>query len=73
MGILEHEGIRVQPQVERYVLKPVAQGYDFIIPDFVQVGISNIFYNLRFPQRILEQCVSRERSKAPGLRSDGFS
>ena len=40
-------------QVDRYVLKPVAQGYDFIIPDFVQVGISNMFYNLRFPQRFL--------------------
>ncbi len=40
-------------QVDRYVLKPVAQGYDFIMPDFVQVGISNMFYNLRFPQRFL--------------------
>ena len=40
-------------QVDKYALKPVAQGYDFIIPDFVQVGISNIFYNLRFPQRFL--------------------
>ena len=40
-------------QVDRYVLKPVAQGYDFIMPDFVQVGISNMFYNFRFPQRFL--------------------
>ena len=40
-------------KVDKYALKPVAQGYDFIIPDFVQVGISNIFYNLRFPQRFL--------------------
>jgi phospholipid-binding lipoprotein MlaA len=40
-------------KVDKYALKPVAQGYDFIIPDFVQVGISNMFYNLRFPQRFL--------------------
>ena len=40
-------------KVDRYLLKPVAQGYDFIMPDFVQVGISNMFYNLRFPQRFL--------------------
>jgi phospholipid-binding lipoprotein MlaA len=39
--------------VDKYALKPVAQGYDFIVPDFVQVGISNIFYNFRFPQRFL--------------------
>lgn len=40
-------------KLDKYALKPVAQGYDFIIPDFVQVGISNMFYNLRFPQRFL--------------------
>jgi phospholipid-binding lipoprotein MlaA len=40
-------------QMDKYALKPVAQGYDFIVPDFIQVGISNIFYNLRFPQRFL--------------------
>jgi phospholipid-binding lipoprotein MlaA len=40
-------------QLDRYVLKPVAKGYDFIMPDFVQVGISNMIYNLRFPQRFL--------------------
>jgi phospholipid-binding lipoprotein MlaA len=40
-------------KLDKYALKPIAQGYDFIIPDFVQVGISNMFYNLRFPQRFL--------------------
>ena len=40
-------------KLDKYALKPVAQGYDFVIPDFVQVGISNMFYNLRFPQRFL--------------------
>lgn len=40
-------------QVDRFVLKPVAKGYDFLLPDWVQVGISNIYYNLRFPPRLL--------------------
>jgi len=40
-------------KVDRYALKPFAQGYDFIVPDFVQVGISNMFYNLRFVPRFL--------------------
>src|SRR5687768_6077089 len=38
-------------QMDRFVLKPVAKGYNFIMPDLVQVGISNIFYNLRFGPR----------------------
>ena len=40
-------------KVDRYVLKPVAKGYDFILPNPVQVGISNIFSNLRFAPRFL--------------------
>src|SRR5215831_19421267 len=34
-------------KLDKYALKPFAQGYDFIVPDFVQVGISKMFYNLR--------------------------
>lgn len=33
-------------QVDRYVLKPVAEGYDTITPDPIQKGISNFFSNL---------------------------
>jgi phospholipid-binding lipoprotein MlaA len=40
-------------QVDRYLLKPVAKGYDFVVPDLVQVGISNMFYNFRFVPRFL--------------------
>ncbi|MDQ1291021.1 MAG: phospholipid-binding lipoprotein MlaA, partial [Nitrospirota bacterium] len=40
-------------QVDRWVLKPAAQGYNAVIPNPVQVGISNLFYNLRFPARFL--------------------
>lgn len=40
-------------QVDRWVLKPVAQGYNFVMPNQVQIGISNLFYHLRFPSRFL--------------------
>ena len=58
-------------QVDKYALKPVAQGYDFIIPDFVQVGISNIFYNLRFPQRFLNN-VFQGKVKGAGIEAGRF-
>jgi len=58
-------------QVDKYALKPVAQGYDFIIPDLVQVGISNIFYNLRFPQRFLNN-VFQGKVKGAGIEVGRF-
>jgi phospholipid-binding lipoprotein MlaA len=58
-------------QVDKYALKPVAQGYDFIIPDFVQVGISNMFYNLRFPQRFLNN-VFQGKVKGAGIEVGRF-
>jgi len=58
-------------QLDRYVLKPVAQGYDFIIPDFVQVGLSNMFYNLRFPQRFLNN-VFQGKVKGAGIEVGRF-
>jgi phospholipid-binding lipoprotein MlaA len=58
-------------QVDKYALKPVAQGYDFIIPDIVQVGISNMFYNLRFPQRFLNN-VFQGKVKGAGIEVGRF-
>ena len=58
-------------KLDKYALKPVAQGYDFIIPDFVQVGISNIFYNLRFPQRFLNN-VFQGKVKGAGIEVGRF-
>ena len=31
---------------DRYAIKPVAQGYDFIMPDFASKGVSNFFNNI---------------------------
>jgi len=58
-------------QMDKYVLKPVAQGYDFVMPDFVQVGISNVFYNLRFPQRFLNN-VFQGKAKGAGVEVGRF-
>ena len=40
-------------QLDRWVLKPIAKGYNFIVPNVVQVGVSNIFYNSRATPRFL--------------------
>ena len=58
-------------QVDRFVLKPVAKGYDFIMPDLVQVGISNIFTNLRFAPRFLNN-VFQGKLKGAGIEMGRF-
>ena len=58
-------------QVDRFVLKPVAKGYNFIMPDMVQVGISNIFSNLRFAPRFLNN-VFQGKLKGAGIEMGRF-
>jgi len=58
-------------QVDRFVLKPVAKGYNFVVPDLVQVGISNIFYNLRFGPRFLNN-VFQGKLKGAGIEVGRF-
>jgi phospholipid-binding lipoprotein MlaA len=36
-------------KVDIWVLRPVAIGWDFVLPEIVQTGIRNIFANVRFP------------------------
>jgi phospholipid-binding lipoprotein MlaA len=40
-------------QLDRWILKPIAKGYNFVVPNIVQVGVSNIFYNSRATPRFL--------------------
>ena len=58
-------------QVDRFVLKPVAKGYDFILPDMVQVGVSNFFYNVRFVPRFLNN-VFQGKVKGAGIELGRF-
>lgn len=40
-------------KLDKYLMKPVAKGYNFVMPDLVQRGISNFFHNVRFVPRFL--------------------
>jgi len=58
-------------QVDRFVLKPVAKGYNFVMPDLVQVGISNFFYNVRFAPRFLNN-IFQGKLKGAGIEVGRF-
>ena len=58
-------------QVDRWVLKPVATVYNFIIPNPVQIGISNFFYNLRFTPRFVNN-VLQGKLKGAGIEVGRF-
>ena len=58
-------------QVDRFVLKPVAKGYNFLLPDWVQVSISNFYYHLRFPPRLLNN-VFQGKFKGAGIEVGRF-
>jgi phospholipid-binding lipoprotein MlaA len=36
-------------KLDQYALEPVARGWDYIMPDIVQLGLANFFDNTRFP------------------------
>jgi phospholipid-binding lipoprotein MlaA len=44
-------------QADRFVFKPVAQGYRFVLPDFVRAGVRNFFENLRDPWIAVNQLL----------------
>lgn len=53
-------------RVDDATLKPIAQGYDKLMPDFLQQGISNFSHNLRGPLHIINNFLQ-------GDGSEGFS
>jgi len=58
-------------QMDRYVLKPVAKGYNFIMPDLAQVGVSNFFYNIRFGPRFFNN-LFQGKVKGAGIELGRF-
>jgi phospholipid-binding lipoprotein MlaA len=58
-------------QFDRWILKPVAKGYNFVVPNPVQIGVSNFFYNLRFPPRFLNN-VFQGKVKGAGIEAGRF-
>jgi len=48
-----------------WVLKPLAQGYNFVLPDFARNGVRNFFRNLLTPIR-LTNCILQGNATAAG-------
>lgn len=49
---------------DRYVLKPVAKGYQFVVPDFAQRGVVNFFSNLGEPVTIINGALQGKLRQA---------
>lgn len=48
---------RFNETADRYVLRPVAQGYDKVMPDLARTGVRNFFDNLFYPTTILNDLL----------------
>jgi phospholipid-binding lipoprotein MlaA len=44
-------------RLDRYVLKPVAKGYNFVVPDEIQIMVSNGFDNISFVPRFVNSLL----------------
>ncbi|OGQ79990.1 MAG: hypothetical protein A3F90_19605 [Deltaproteobacteria bacterium RIFCSPLOWO2_12_FULL_60_19] len=44
-------------QVDRFVLKPIATGWDFVLPDAFQRSLKNAMDNLSFPRRLINNLL----------------
>ena len=58
-------------QLDRWVLKPVAKGYNVVVPNSIQVGISNVFYNSRVTPRFLNN-IFQGKFKGAGIEAGRF-
>lgn len=47
-----------------WVLKPVAQGYQKVVPEVARIGVSNFFTNLAFPVRFVNSLLQSDFSGA---------
>ncbi len=50
--------------VDRYVLKPVAQGYHWIVPDPAEEAIGNALHNIGFVPRVVNNLLQGKGSQA---------
>lgn len=42
---------------DRWVIAPAARGWDFVVPDFAQTGLANLFENMRMPRYVLNNVL----------------
>jgi phospholipid-binding lipoprotein MlaA len=57
--------------VDRYVLKPVATAYDFVMPDFMERGIRNGFHNFGVVSRVVNNLL-QAKFEGAGLEFSRF-
>ena len=47
-----------------WALKPVAQGYNMVVPEVARISVKNFFFNLRFPARFVSCLLQADFSGA---------
>jgi len=58
-------------KLDQYLIKPVAKGYNAVVPDAVQRGISNFFFNVRFVPRLFNN-LFQGKVKGAGVELSRF-
>ncbi len=58
-------------QFDHWLLKPVAKGYNVVVPDTVQVAVSNFFYNIRVTPRFMNN-LFQGKFKGAGIEAGRF-
>jgi len=58
-------------RLDRNLLEPIAEGYDYIFPGFVKKGVKNFFINLRYPQYLLSDLIQFKFDQA-GVHTGRF-
>lgn len=56
---------------DKYVLKPVATGYEWVMPDPLERGITNFFHNVRFVPRLMNN-LFQAKFKGAGVELGRF-
>ncbi len=61
----------VNHQLYRYILKPISRAYDTVLPSPVRRGVFNVFDNLEYPKRFVNDLL-QWRLKQAGYESGKF-
>lgn len=62
---------QVNDKLYFWVLKPVTQAYNAVVPEPLRIGVRNFFYNLTAPVRI-GNCLLQARFRCVGTETAGF-
>lgn len=54
-----------------WLLKPIAQGYRFLVPNLVRTGVKNVFHNIATPVR-MTNCILQGKGRLAGVELGSF-